>query len=82
VLGPAQAFLQGGADSVVGTLWSVDDRLTASFMRELYQHLFADRMSVGEALQRTQIDFMVVPGGASSHFWAAFALYGEADAAI
>jgi tetratricopeptide (TPR) repeat protein len=82
VLGPAQAFLQGGADSVVGTLWSVDDRLTASFMKALYQHLFADRMSVGEALQRTQIDFMAVPGGASSHFWAAFALYGEADAAI
>ncbi len=82
VLGPAQAFLQGGADSVVGTLWSVDDRLTASFMQVLYQHLFADRMSVGEALQRTQIEFMAVPGGASSHFWAAFALYGEADAAI
>jgi len=82
VLGPAQAFLQGGADSVVGTLWSVDDRATAAFMQSLYRHLLVERMPIGAALRRTQIEFLRNPGQASAHFWAAFTLFGAQDSEI
>jgi CHAT domain-containing protein/tetratricopeptide (TPR) repeat protein len=82
VLGPAQAFLQGGAASVVGTLWSVEDARTAEFMRRLYQYLLADHVPIAEALRRAQVDFRHAPESNGSQFWAAFAAYGQPDSTI
>ena len=37
--GLTEAFLLGGAKSVVGALWSVDDSATEALMKDFYTHL-------------------------------------------
>jgi CHAT domain-containing protein len=77
VLGPAQAFLQAGAASVVASYWRVDDAATARFMRIFYKYLLTDRLPVATALRRAQLDEAAT---SSAHDWAAFALFGSPDA--
>ncbi|MBK1611868.1 hypothetical protein CKO44_00085 [Rubrivivax gelatinosus] len=49
---------QQGAASVLATLWPVADLSTARFMERLYKVRTADsRMTMAQALQRTQLDF-------------------------
>lgn len=79
VLGPAQAFLQAGASSVVASHWRVEDETTARFMRALYGRLLDENMSIAEALRRTQLAEQTV---GTSYSWAAFALYGRPDTRI
>jgi CHAT domain-containing protein len=77
VLGPAQAFLQSGAASVVASYWRVDDAATAAFMRIFYKYLLTDHLPVATALRRAQLDGAST---ASAHSWAGFALFGSPDA--
>jgi CHAT domain-containing protein len=77
VLGPAQAFLQSGAASVVASYWRVDDAATARFMRIFYRYLLTDRLPVATALRRAQLD---EASTSSAHDWAGFALFGSPDA--
>ncbi|MGH8287357.1 MAG: CHAT domain-containing protein, partial [Steroidobacteraceae bacterium] len=79
VLGPAQAFLQAGASSVVASHWRVEDETTARFMRALYGRLLDENMSIAEALRRTQLAEQTL---GASYSWAAFALYGWPDTRI
>ncbi|MGH8325185.1 MAG: CHAT domain-containing protein, partial [Steroidobacteraceae bacterium] len=75
VLGLAQAFLQAGSGSVVASYWRVSDAATVPFMKTFYRYLLRDRLPVGEALRRTQLDL----ARSGSYGWAAFSLYGEPD---
>jgi CHAT domain-containing protein len=79
VLGPAQAFLQAGAASVVASYWRIPDEHTAPFMETFYRYLLVDRLSAAAALRRTQLDYA---RDRASHDWAAFTLYGWPDTAI
>lgn len=79
VLGPAQAFLQSGAASVVASYWRIPDERTAPFMETFYRYLLADRLTAAAALRRTQLDFA---RDRSSHDWAAFTLYGWPDTSL
>ncbi|MEP7245045.1 MAG: CHAT domain-containing protein [Gammaproteobacteria bacterium] len=79
VLGPAQAFLQAGASSVVASYWRVSDQETAHFMASFYRHLLTERLTAAAALRRAQLD---AAGAGSSHDWAAFALYGWPDTGL
>lgn len=79
VLGPAQAFLEAGARSVIATYWRVDDQLTVTFMKRFYTHLLIERMDASAALRKTQLDIAHV---SASSDWAAFALYGWPDARL
>jgi CHAT domain-containing protein len=79
VLGPAQAFLQAGAASVLASYWRVDDAETALFMSAFYRRLLVDRLTVAAALRQTQIEFA---SGHRPHTWAAFGLYGQPDASF
>jgi CHAT domain-containing protein/tetratricopeptide (TPR) repeat protein len=76
VLGPAQAFLQAGADSVLASYWRIEDRATAPFMRSFYKYLLVEHLSAAAALRRTQLDY-VRQGG--PYDWAAFTLFGQPD---
>ena len=73
VLGPAQAFLQAGAASVIASYWRIPDERTAPFMESFYTYLLIDRLSAAAALRRAQLDHAK---DRSSHDWAAFTLYG------
>ena len=79
VLGPAQAFLQAGAASVIASYWRIADAHTAPFMRSFYQHLLVEHLTAAEALRNTQLEVMK---SAPPHAWAAFTLYGWPDTAL
>jgi CHAT domain-containing protein len=79
VLGPAQAFLQSGASSVLASYWRIDDAATASFMRSFYKYLLAQRLPAAAALRRAQLE---QSKSGSAHNWAGFALFGWPDEAL
>jgi CHAT domain-containing protein len=79
VLGPAQAFLQAGAATVLASYWRIDDQTTAAFMQKFYRNLLLEHMTAATALRRAQLE---TARTASPHVWAAFALYGLPDSSF
>jgi CHAT domain-containing protein/tetratricopeptide (TPR) repeat protein len=73
VLGPAQAFLQAGAASVVASYWRIPDEATARFMRTFYRYLLVEHLSAAAALRAAQLEYV---RAAETYDWAAFALFG------
>jgi CHAT domain-containing protein len=53
----ARAFLVAGARGVVGTLWEIDDDVSAPLFLRLHQHLLAGA-SPARALRQTQVDLL------------------------
>jgi CHAT domain-containing protein len=93
VLGLTRAFLFSGADTVISTLWSVDDRATATLMIALYRDLLSrnsaaiePRRSKVAALQsaKRRLAAGTTNGGPAGsdqrqpYFWAPFVIYGLA----
>jgi CHAT domain-containing protein len=77
VMNLARAFLSSGARSVVASLWSVEDRSTATIMESFYEHLAAG-LSVSEALRQAQLDFIKDYGPmAKPSLWAGFEVIGD-----
>lgn len=75
--GLAEAFLAGGADGVVGTLWSVDDQHTREFMGEFYR-AYRDRDDAAVALRQAQLRMMQSSGESRRpSAWAGFRLAGR-----
>jgi CHAT domain-containing protein len=70
--GIAQAFLSAGAQSVVTSLWQVDDRSTAQFM-ELFYYYLSKGYTKNKALQFTKKKMM----NKMPYYWAPFILMGE-----
>lgn len=79
VLGPAQAFLEAGASTVVASLWRVEDTTTARFMQAFYRRLLDGNMSTAAALRSTQLEEQ---SRGASYSWAAFGIYGRPDTQI
>jgi tetratricopeptide (TPR) repeat protein len=74
----SRAFLAAGARSTVTTMWRVADRPTAAFMQVFYHHLQRGAPR-DEALRRAKLRFLESGTNlADPHFWAAFALTGDA----
>ena len=73
VVGFTRGFLYAGANSIVSSLWKVDDRATSLLMQEFYQNL--NKMDKRTALRKAQLK---IKNEYLSHpfFWAAFQLTG------
>ncbi len=78
VQGLARAFFHAGAQSVLVSLWNVNDSATADLMKRFYTGLKAG-LSKEEALQAAKLAHLRAPGGRWRHpyFWAPFVLIGE-----
>lgn len=77
-LGLSAAFLSAGASCVVGTLWPVDDRVTARLVRQFYRELAAGG-TVAQALRRAQDKLRADPATAHPFYWAGFVPVGEGE---
>ncbi len=77
LLGLSRSFLQGGASSVIASLWSVDES-TALIMEEFYRHLPEGK---GKALREAKLAAFDLDrqGMSMAHpfFWAPFVLIGD-----
>lgn len=84
VISLPETLVSAGAESVLGSLWPVEDRIGMAFMLQFYLNL--DRHSRTEALHRTQLACLngTLAGTDpkdTSHpiFWAGYQLYGNGD---
>lgn len=56
LVGLTHAFIHAGTDSIVVSLWDVNDRSTSILMKRFYQHL--KTMNKSEALRQAKLDLM------------------------
>ena len=68
------AFVEAGAQSVVSTLWELEDHATAQLMANFYEHL-GRHEGKAEALRQAQLEMLKT--GAPPYYWAGFQLDGE-----
>lgn len=78
VMGLSRAFLYAGAQSMVVSLWNVNDAATAELMRRFYSHLKGG-VARDEALRRAKLGLMKGPNRLWRHpyFWAPFVYSGD-----
>jgi CHAT domain-containing protein len=73
----ARSFLMAGSNSVVSTLWPVDDSYSASLVANFYMHL-SQEMDKAKALQTAKIDILRQFGHDTPPYdWAGFLLLGD-----
>jgi CHAT domain-containing protein len=73
------AFIEAGADTVVSTLWELEDQSTAQLMTEFYTRL-AQHQNIGQALREAQLQFL--QAGLAPYYWASFEIVGDPDGTI
>lgn len=80
VISLARGFFYSGSQSVVSSLWSIDDRSTAEIVNNFYKNLH-DGQSKSQALHNAKITYLDHHNlsEASPHFWASLILLGEND---
>ncbi|NQU49628.1 MAG: tetratricopeptide repeat protein [Planctomycetes bacterium] len=77
-----RSFSVAGAETVVSSLWKVDDQATAVLMKDFYTNLWAKGMPGGDALHQAKLRMlrrnrMENAGDAMPHTWGAFVLSGN-----
>jgi CHAT domain-containing protein len=74
----ARAFHMAGSQSVIGSLWNVNDSLTTDLMTFFYENI-ADGQDKDKALQAAKLRLADgnSPTAAHPYFWAAFTLSGD-----
>ena len=73
------AFIEAGADTVVSTLWELEDQPTIQLMTEFYTRL-AQHQNIGQALRGAQLQFL--EAGLAPYYWASFEIVGDPDGTI
>ncbi|WP_263349704.1 CHAT domain-containing protein [Acidicapsa acidisoli] len=68
------AFIEAGSQSVVSTLWELEDHATAHFMTVFYDHL-GRHEEKAEALRQAQLEML--NSGDPPFYWAGFVLDGD-----
>lgn len=76
VLGFADGFLTSGATTVVGALWDVDERPTATLIENFYHYWMFGRVGAASALRSAQLRMK----NRAPYEWAGFTITGLSDA--
>jgi len=78
-LGLIPAFLYAGTNSVLATLWKVNQTSAAETMRLFYDRLTETDQTINkaQALRQAMLTVRDTPGFDSPYHWAPFALYGD-----
>jgi CHAT domain-containing protein len=66
-----------GAKRVVASLWQVEDKSTASLMRNMYSAFVAAPTDAAAALRSAQLALRAVPGYEHPYYWAGFVASGS-----
>lgn len=82
LIGLTHGFMYAGAQSVVASLWKVDDAATADLMGLFYDGMLRDGLKPATALRKAQIEMWQKNRWHAPFYWAAFTLQGDWDQAI
>lgn len=77
LIGLTRGFMYAGVPRVVATLWRINDRAAAEFMRSFYEAMLRQHQSPSKALRTAQIKMWQMNKTGIPHHWAAFILQGE-----
>jgi len=77
LVGLTRGFMYAGATRVMASLWKIDDRATAEFMRHFYTALLGKKMRPAAALRAAQLEMRNDQRWSSPYYWAAFQIQGE-----
>lgn len=74
----ARAFAYSGAQSIVTTLWSVNDESTKKLMSYFYEFL-TQGLPKDQALQQAKLSYLLNHKGSAAHpfYWGGFTVIGE-----
>ncbi len=75
LVSPANAFLKIGVQTVVASLWQVQDDATSILMTEFYTNL--KTMPKSEALQKAKLKLIKNPKYGFPYYWAPFIMVGD-----
>jgi CHAT domain-containing protein/Tfp pilus assembly protein PilF len=77
-VGMTRAFLSAGSESVLATLWEVDDQASIRLMQRFYERLnsTADRGDVADALAGAQRELHASRALRHPYYWAPFVIVG------
>jgi CHAT domain-containing protein len=73
--GLARAFLFAGTDSVILSMWQVNDESTAKLFIDMYRNL--KEGSKSEALREAKLNLLKNAGTSHPYYWAPFVLVGN-----
>ena len=73
------AFIEAGADTVVSTLWQLEDHSTEHLMAAFYAGL-AEHQSKVDALRSAQLELL--NKGLPPYYWAAFQIVGDSNGTL
>jgi CHAT domain-containing protein len=79
VYGLRRAFLVAGAETLISSLWRIDDAATGELMKSYYEKLLAkehpgDRVG---AMQEAMMQMRGQPGRSHPYYWAPFVVVGQ-----
>jgi len=80
--GMTSSFFYAGAQSVLTSLWAVDDIATADLMSRFYSGVLTQGMTPAAALRRAQLEMLKESRWRHPYFWAAFSLQGNGNVSI
>lgn len=76
-IGLTRGFIYAGANSVIASLWRVEDAATAYFMEQFYRGLIEDDLSPAAALRAAQLAVASRPRWRQPYYWAGFVIQGD-----
>ncbi len=77
LVGLTRGFMYAGAPRVVASLWRIDDRASAEFMKRFYEGMLGKNLRPAAALRAAQASMSTDPRWHQPHYWAAFTIQGE-----
>lgn len=79
VFGLQRGFKKAGVNSILMSLWKVDDEATCKLMTEFYSNWIAHKMTKHDALEAAKKTVRETKGWEDPKFWAAFILLDALD---
>ena len=77
LIGLTRGFMYAGANRVMASLWSVEDRASAELMKRFYQGMLRQGLRPAAALRSAQVSLAKERLWQAPYYWAAFTLQGE-----
>ncbi|MBQ4822811.1 CHAT domain-containing protein [Aquimarina sp. MMG016] len=83
VMSLARGFFKSGANTVIPSLWSTNDKATATITSDFYKNL-SKGLTRSEALRSAKLNYLKknTDAEASPHYWASLILIGDTEMLI